>query len=148
MTCLNGGYFATLLTERFQLFARATRLVNCINSIDLRFAGSTVIVPFNCPRVYSTLSSGNFISGVGNPRFGRVPLPLLFKTNRESCVINNAVGYHSTGMRPSNRFKPRGLPTPLLPPESWKTATALLSASATYRCDPSFESANPFGVLP
>src|SRR5258705_12979811 len=102
MTCLNGGYFAALRGAGVQLFARATRFVSRPNSVDVTFVGSTVIVPFNCPSVYSTLPSCNFVSGVGNWGFGSVPFPLPFKTNRESSVINSAAGYHSTGILPIN----------------------------------------------
>src|SRR3954453_10897170 len=75
------------------------------------------------------------------PGFGPVPRPFAFSTSRESPTANTPLGYHPTGIRHSRPSFP-------LPADKPKTATALLSASATNRRVPSFERARAFGLLP
>src|SRR5580658_3092448 len=76
--------------------------------------------------------------------FGAVPRPFPFTTISESDpAASTADGYQPTGMRPTG-WSPFGDETAA----SRNTATALLSASATYSRLPSSESAIASGVLP
>ena len=79
---------------------------------------------------------------------GPVPRPLPLATMSESPRTASAAGYHSVGMRPTSESLPLAEGTPDVRAESSKTATALLSASATNRRLPPAESARAFGVLP
>ena len=59
-----------------------------------------------------------------------------------------ADGYHPTGILPANASFPVAAETPDVDGERSKSATALLSASATNKRVPFAESASAFGVLP
>src|SRR5438876_1081711 len=71
---------------------------------------------------------------------GASPLPLATSRCLPSGVTRTEVGYHPTGMNPSERLLPAVLTS--------KTATRLLSALATNNVCSSGDSARLFGVLP
>ncbi len=79
--------------------------------------------------------------GCGPWRFGPLPVPLPLTTHSESPCTSSAVGYHCVGIRPMRE-------STCTSPDSWKTATAFASASATNSRVPSGDSARAFGVLP
>src|SRR5437588_6208061 len=90
-------------------------------------------------------------AGCGPFGLGPAPRPLPFATSRVSPAASTAVGYQPTGMRPTRRSRPRSRPeaaTPEVADERSKTATALLSDSATSRRRPAAASARALGVLP
>src|SRR5258708_24252642 len=84
--------------------------------------------------------------GVGPSGFGRVPRPFPFSTN--NCVPESTitVGYQSVGIRPFKDWCGARWP-PVVSAETSKTATALLSASATNTFVSSRDNASAFRVL-
>src|SRR6266481_2092854 len=85
--------------------------------------------------------------GMGPSGLSREPCPFPFSTN--NCVPEStiAVGYQSVGIRPLRDWCGARWP-PDVSAETSKTATALLSASATNKFVSSRDNASAFGVLP
>ncbi len=85
---------------------------------------------------------GGLLPAVGTFGFalGVPPLPLATSRRRPSGVTRTEVGYHPTGMKPSDRLLRRTLTS--------KTATAFTLALATNSVFSSGDSARLLGVAP
>src|SRR6266498_3998811 len=89
-----------------------------------------------------TVAGGCLPPGCGPLRLalGMMPLPLATSRCLPSGVTRTDVGYHPTGMKPSERLLPGALTS--------NTATLLLSALATNSVFSSGDKARLFGVEP
>src|ERR1017187_10370996 len=85
--------------------------------------------------------------GMGPSGFAWLPCPLPHRIRSWPPVSRTAVGYQSVGIRPSSGDLAVSERTAGFS-ETFRTAIALLSASATNSLDSSLERARAFGVLP
>ena len=127
-TCRNGGIVVGGGAWS-QRFAAATRRDSAGRSWS-DGAARAPSVPLVWPSVYCMGSRGSLRPGCDRPGFGPVPAPLPFSTHSDDPRASTAVGYHWAGMRPRSAGRAAADDAEAIPPTS-KTATALLSASAT-----------------
>src|SRR5437764_1586011 len=99
-------------------------------------------VPWNRPPMYSRTLAGGSLPGCGPLRlaFEMIPFPLATNKRLPSGVTRTEVGYHPTGMNPSERLLPGALTS--------NTATLLLSPLATNSVFSPGERARLVGVQP